>query len=82
MATPRKAAPPVPVLALSLADAAAALSMGETAFRDSVLPHLRVLRPGGRVLVPVRELERYVETSAAMPLAAELAQLARSRGAR
>ena len=82
MATPRKATAGVTRLTYSIAEASAALGIGETAFRANVLPHLRVVRLGGRVLVPVREVERYIETNAAMPLAAELLQLARARGAR
>ena len=82
MATPRKVTAAVTPLAYSISQACAALGVGETVFRANVLPHLRVVRLGGRVLIPVRDLERYVETNTVVPLVAELAQLARARGAR
>jgi hypothetical protein len=57
--TPRKVRPPTPAIALSEAEAAAALSMGATLFKDEVRPHLRIIRVGSKVLFPVSELERW-----------------------
>lgn len=55
-------------LALKPADAAAALSISRDAFDEHVLPELRVVRRGRLVLVPVRELERWLERQAAVSL--------------
>jgi excisionase family DNA binding protein len=60
--------PPPPRLALSPAEAAASLGMDRSTFYERVLPHLRVVREGRRVLIPVRELESYLERNAAQPL--------------
>ena len=51
-------------VAVSRADAAAALGLGLSAFEARVQPGLRVLRIGTRVLVPVGELEAWVERNA------------------
>lgn len=66
-------------LAYSVGEAAAALGIGETCFREHVLPALRVVYVGRRPLIPRRELERYLEREARMPLADEL-RLLRSGG--
>jgi hypothetical protein len=55
-------------LALSKAEAAEALSMSVDSFERHVLPELRVIRRGRLVLVAVRELERWLEHSAALTL--------------
>ena len=68
--------PPVR-MALSIAEAAAALGISRDGFERYVLGELRVMRVGRRVLVPVKELERYVERNAARPLDAELEELLR-----
>jgi hypothetical protein len=57
--------PTVRPLVLPPAEAAAALSMSRDSFDRYVLHELRVIRRGRLVLVPVRELERWVESSAA-----------------
>ena len=62
--TPRKVKPPLPAIALSEADAAAALGMGATFFREHVLPHVRSIRVAGKVLYPVAELERWALANA------------------
>jgi hypothetical protein len=66
-------------LAYSVSEAAAALGVGETAFREHVLPALRVVYVGRRPLVPRRELECYLDRQAHLPLADEL-RLLRSGG--
>lgn len=48
-------------LALSPAEAAAALGVGLTYFTESIAPELRVVRRGRRVIVPVAELVRWLE---------------------
>jgi hypothetical protein len=48
-----KIRPPVPAIALPPAEAAAALGMGETAFREHVAPEVRVIFRGRMRLYPV-----------------------------
>ena len=60
--------PRQPLLALELTQAAATLGVSK-AFLDRHVRHeLRVVRRGRKVLVPVRELERWLEDSAALTL--------------
>lgn len=61
-------APRVPVLALRPAEAAAAISVSEDYFNEYVRPELRLVRKGRLVLVPVREIERWLDASAARVL--------------
>ena len=63
--------PPLPRLALSPEEAAAALGVSRDFFDGHVLPELRVVRRGRRRLVPVRELERWLEHAAGRALAEE-----------
>ncbi len=51
---------PVPRVALTRAEAAAALGMSLDSFERHVQPELRLVRRGSIVLVPVGELERWV----------------------
>lgn len=60
--------PAVRRLALSPDEAAAALGVSRDFFDEHVLPELRVVRRGRRRLVPVSELERWLEASAALTL--------------
>lgn len=62
-------------LALSVEDAAASLSLSRDSFERYVMPELRLVRVGRRLLVPRRELERWVDQSSAIALVAELSQL-------
>lgn len=64
-------------LALSLDEAAKALGISRDSLERHVLHELRVVRVGRRVVVPVRELERYLERVASRPLEAELEALSR-----
>jgi hypothetical protein len=54
-----------------------ALGVSRDTLERHVLAELRVVRVGRRVVVPVRELERYIERSASKPLEAELEALRR-----
>ena len=56
--TPPKIKPPIPVVALELPEAAAALSMAPTTFDRYVKHEVKLIRHGG-VRVPVAELERW-----------------------
>lgn len=55
----------VPRLALSPVEASVALGVSRDYFDQHVMPLLRVVRLGRRRLVPVRELERFLEVHAA-----------------
>jgi excisionase family DNA binding protein len=54
-------------LALSKAEAAQALGVSIDFLEDHVLPELRVVRVGRRRLIPVGELEGWLERHAARP---------------
>jgi len=64
-AAPRPAKPPVARLALGIEDAAGALGVSPDFFHEHVKPGLRITRRGRRQIVAVRELERWLEESAA-----------------
>jgi excisionase family DNA binding protein len=55
----------VPRLALRPEEAAEAIGVGRSFFFELILPELRVVRRGRLRLVPVRELERWLDESAA-----------------
>jgi len=59
---------PLPRLALSPDEAASSLSMSRDSFDRYVKPELRLVRRGRLVLIPVSELERWIERSAALTL--------------
>jgi hypothetical protein len=61
-----------PRLGLSREAAARAIDVSLDSFERHVLPELRVVRVGRRVIVPTRELERWLERSASRLLEAEL----------
>jgi excisionase family DNA binding protein len=56
--------PPTPALALSIEEAANALGVGWDTFNAHVADELRIVRIGRRKLVPVVELERWLERNA------------------
>lgn len=51
----------VPRIALTRREAAAAIGVGPTTFKQQVQPQLRIVRRGKVRLIPVRELERWLE---------------------
>ena len=55
-------------LAPTRAEAADSLGVSVDFFRDHIQPGLRLVRKGRLVLVPLKELEKWVETNAAMTL--------------
>jgi excisionase family DNA binding protein len=57
-----------PRLALTPAEAATALGVSRDFFDDHILPELRVIRRGRLVLIPISELERWLEREAAVTL--------------
>jgi hypothetical protein len=62
-----------PRYALSRAEAAAALGMSLTSFKQHVQPEIRVVRRGRLRVIPVTELERWVAENAERPMAEEIA---------
>ena len=58
----------VPCLALSMGEAAEALSVSRDFFDRHIRHELRLIRRGRKVLVAVRELERWLEQNAALTL--------------
>lgn len=60
--------PATPRLLLTPREAAASLGVSRDFFDDRVKPELRLVRRGSLVLVPVAELERWVERTAARAL--------------
>ena len=58
-------------LLLRRAAAAHVRSMSLDSFERHVQPNLQLVRAGSLVLVPVRELERWIESEAHLPLEAE-----------
>ncbi|HWW67220.1 MAG TPA: hypothetical protein VNY83_04495 [Solirubrobacterales bacterium] len=68
----RKLAVSIPRIALTPAEAAAAIGVGPDFFDVNVAPELRLIRRGRKRLVPVTELERWVTESAGTPIAEEI----------
>jgi excisionase family DNA binding protein len=60
--------PPSSRLALRPVEAAATIGVSRDFLDEHVLPELRVVRVGRKVLIPVRELERWVDEHAALTL--------------
>jgi hypothetical protein len=60
----KKLAVPIPRIALTPAEAAAAIGVGPDFFDQNVAPELRMIRRGRKRLVPVAELERWTAESA------------------
>ena len=63
MSAPKIAAG-IPRIALTRSEAAASLGVSVETFRTIVQPHLRLIRRGRLVLVPVAELERWAHEAA------------------
>lgn len=61
----RKLAAPIPRVALTPPEAAAAIGVGEDFFSANVRPELKLIRRGRKVLIPVAELERWADENAA-----------------
>jgi len=54
---------PVPRIALTRSEAAAALSMSVDSFERHVQPDLRLIRRGRMILVAVSELDRWADSA-------------------
>jgi excisionase family DNA binding protein len=64
----------VPRLALTLDEAAAAIGISRDSFDRHAKLELRLVRRGRLVLVPVAELDRWLERSAVLTLEADVAR--------
>jgi excisionase family DNA binding protein len=60
--------PPAPRLALTKPEAAEALGVSVDSLERFVMAELRVVRRGRLVLIPVSELQRWLDRSAALTL--------------
>jgi excisionase family DNA binding protein len=58
------AAPTVPRLALSKSEAARALGVSVDFLEEHVLHELKIVRRGRRRLIPLKELQRWIDTNA------------------
>lgn len=58
----------LPRLSVSPQEAAAILSVSRDFFDEHILPELRVVRRGRLILIPIRELDRWLEAAAARTL--------------
>ena len=59
---------PIPRLALTRAEAATALGMSLDSFERHVQPTIRLVRLGRMRLVPIRELDRWLDENAGRTL--------------
>lgn len=59
---------PVPRLALNKPDSADSLGMSVDSLERHVLPHVRVVRRGRLILIPVAELQKWLDANAALTL--------------
>jgi len=62
----------IPRIALTPSEAAAAIGVGPDFFDENVAPHLRLIRRGRKLLVPVRELEQWVIENSEEPMMEQL----------
>jgi excisionase family DNA binding protein len=60
---------PIPRVALTVPEAAAALGVGPDFFDTHIRPELKVIRRGSKRLIPVAELERWCSENAERVLA-------------
>jgi hypothetical protein len=61
---PERPAPPR--LGLTVEEAAKAVGMSESSFKRHVQPELRIVRRGGLRIIPVPEIERWLEGNATL----------------
>ena len=61
-----------PRLALTPAEAATALGVSRDFYDQHIAPELHIVRRGRRRLVPVRELERWLDEQAALTISENL----------
>jgi hypothetical protein len=69
----RKLTRPIPALALTPVEAAAAIGVGPDFFDTEIRSELRLIRRGRKALIPVSELERWLAENVERPVAEEVA---------
>lgn len=74
MSAAKIAPSPVPRLALNPTEAAQALGVSLTTFKQYIAPELRVVREGQCRLYQVRELERWLDGNAEQPMVDQLGE--------
>lgn len=62
--------PSPPRLGLTVEEAAEAVGMSESSFKRHVQPELRIVRRGSLRIIPVPEIERWLETNATLAVTA------------
>jgi hypothetical protein len=68
---PERPAPPR--LGLTVEEAAKAVGMSESSFKRHVQPELRIVRRGSLRIIPVREIEKWLEGNATLAAATRTA---------
>ncbi len=58
--------PSPPRLGLTIEEAAEAVGMSESSFKRHVQPELRIVRRGSLRIIPIPEIERWLESSATL----------------
>lgn len=69
----KKLTSPIPRFALTTVEAAASIGVGPDFFDTNIRPYLALVREGRKVLVPVTEIERWVEENASPPVSEQVA---------
>ncbi|GEM_PF-6546164 len=77
--TPARPVQPVPRFTLTRKEAAASLGMSLNHFERRVQPELKVVLSGQLVLIPISELERWVQRHARLLVDAPPVRLVRAR---
>lgn len=72
---------PVPRIALTREEAAAALGVSLSHFERHIAPHLRMVRTGSTRLVPIRELEQWADRAATLAVGSTVPATTKRRGA-
>lgn len=71
--------PPVPRLGLTIEEAAEAVGVSESSFKRHVQPELRIVRRGRLRIVPIPEIERWLEGNASFAGSSGPSRLAQTR---
>jgi hypothetical protein len=70
--------PSPPRLSLTVEEAAEAVGMSESSFKRHVQPELRIVRRGSLRIIPIPEIEKWLESNATMAATAQAASRMRA----